>query len=170
MACELSNFAEIPYIPYITTMPGSRGYAHSSGKKVVLTLVAMAWLWWGSQHLWLKGRVLHAFTGAVGSDLNHCLGEGPAWDEVDSPGYHWVKNVTGAGFRRFCSKCRVVGVWFCCCCVLWFIVVVFGVVVGVCVCMLVGVCGLCVCGRVVVRCRLCGVCMGGGEVHASGAM
>ena len=42
--------------------------------------------------------------------------------------------------------------------------------VGVCVCMLVCKRMWVVCGRVVVRCRLCGVCMGGGEVHASGAM
>ena len=84
---------------------------------MVLTLVAMAWLWWGSQRLWLKGRVLHAFTGAVGSGLNHCLGDGPAWDEVDSPGYHWVKNVTGAGFGRFAVTVE----WWMC----GFVVVVF---------------------------------------------
>ena len=78
MACELGNIAKIPYIPYITTMPGSRGYAHSSGKRVVLTLVGLAWLWWGGQHLWLVGGILHVALGVVRLSEYHCLGGDPA--------------------------------------------------------------------------------------------
>ena len=83
MACELGNIAKIPYIPYITTMPGSRECTHSSGNRVVLTLVALAWLRWGGQHLGLKGWDLHAVSWAVGVNHCHCLGDGPAGNGVD---------------------------------------------------------------------------------------
>ena len=78
MSCELGNIAKIPYIPYITTMPGSRECAHSSENMLVLTLVALAWLWWGGQHLWLVGGVLHGALRVVRLSGYHCLGGNPA--------------------------------------------------------------------------------------------
>ena len=95
MSCELGNIAKIPYIPYITTMPGSRECARSSENKVVLTLVALTWLWWGGQHLLVKGWGLHAFSWAVEGVHCHCLGDGPAGDGVDRLGF--TRSITSLG-------------------------------------------------------------------------
>ena len=155
MACELGNIAKIPYIPYITTMPGSRECAHSSGNKVVLTLVALTWLWWGGQHLLVKGWGLHAFSWAVEGVHCHCLGDGPAGDGVDRLGF--TGSITSLGRIEGVSVGgRVVGVVVvvavvCVCVVSVFVVGVQClalVCVRVCCCMCKLVC-LCVCACVV---------------------
>ena len=97
---------------------------------MVLTLVGLAWLWWGGQHLWLVGGVLHVARGVVRLSGYHCPGGDPACDGVDLSGFTGSRTSLGDGWEAEIRSGVVVVVCGCGCvgCGLWCLVGVFGVV------------------------------------------